>query len=214
MDLRPGSGSAHPMRDSKLDDRRLKVSDEGRFSATIWGIVALGAVLLGLAMAVLAGYFLGHFTGHTKTTTVAASEVGAGETTAAPKEAPPGPETTAETEAEPGPAETTEAKEEGGTTEGAGGAAKVEEGKQAFTANGCSSCHTLAAAGASGTVGPDLEEVLPGKSAAFIEESIVEPEAQIAPGYPRGVMPSTFKASLSSSELEALVAFLVQEAGK
>ena len=190
------------------------MSSEGRFSATVWGIVALGAVAFGFALAFLAGYFLGHFTGHTKTTTVAASEVSAGETTTAPEEAAPEPETTAKTEAESGTGETTEAEKEGGGAGGGGGAAKVEAGKQVFTANGCGSCHTLAAAGASGTVGPDLEEVLPGKSAAFIEESIVDPEAQIAPGYSGGIMPTTFKASLSKSELEALVAFLTQEAGK
>lgn len=188
------------------------MNDEERFSATIWGMVALGAVGLGFALAFLAGYFLGHFTGHTKTTTVAAAEVSAGETTASTAEetAPePEPEATTETEAEAGTGQTTEAEEEGG-----GGAASVEEGKQVFAANGCGSCHTLAAAGASGTVGPDLDKVLPGKSAAFIEESIVDPEAQIASGYSGGIMPQTFKASLSGSELEALVAFLSQEAGK
>jgi mono/diheme cytochrome c family protein len=198
------------------------VSDEERFSATVWGLVALGAVALGFALAFLAGYFLGHFTGHTKTTTVAASEASAGETTAPPEEAAPAPkpETTTEAEAESKGGETTEAEKKGtevekkgGGAEG-GGAAKVAEGMQVFTSSGCGSCHTLAAAGASGTIGPDLEEVLPGKSAAFIEESIVDPEAKIAPGYPRGIMPTTFKASLSSSELEALVAFLTQEAVK
>ncbi len=200
------------------------MSDEERFSATIWGMVALGAVAFGLALAFLAGYFLGHFTGHTKTTTVAASEAGAGETTAPPEEAAPKPETRAETEAKPETGKTAKKAEEkggggeggseGGGGKGGGGAANLEEGEQAFTANGCGSCHTLAAAEASGTVGPDLDEVLPGKSAAFIEESIVNPEAQIAPGYGPGIMPTNFKASLSSSELEALVAFLKQEAGK
>lgn len=190
------------------------MSDEERFSATVWAMVALGAVVFGLALAFLAGYFLGHFTGHTKTTTVAASEVSAGETTAAPEEVPLEPETKTETEAESATGETTEAEKKGGGAEGTGNAAQVKEGEQVFTANGCGSCHTLAAAGASGTVGPDLEEALPGKSAAFIEESIIDPEAKIAPGYSRGIMPTTFKASLSSSELEALVAFLTQEAGK
>jgi cytochrome c551/c552 len=194
------------------------VSDEERFSATVWGMVALGAVALGFGLAFLGGYFLGHFTGHTKTTTVAASE--AGETTAPPEEAPK-PETRAETEAKSGGGETTKAEEKGGGEGGSeggggkgGGAAQIEEGEQVFTASGCGSCHTLAAAGASGTVGPDLDEVLPGKSAAFIDESIVNPDAQIAPGYAPGIMPSNFKSSLSSSELEALVAFLKQEAGK
>lgn len=201
------------------------MNDEERFSATVWGMVALGAVALGFGLAFLGGYFLGHFTGHTDTTTVAASEASAGETTAPAEEAAPEPKTEAEAEARTGKAAEAEEKGggegksgggegKGGGGEGAGGAARLEEGEQAFTSKGCGSCHTLAAAGASGTVGPDLDEALPGKSAAFIDESIVDPEAQIAAGYSSGIMPTNFKAALSSSELEALVAFLKQEAGK
>ena len=107
--------------------------------------------------------------------------------------------------------ETTEAQTGGETS---GGAANAELGEETFAANGCANCHTLAAAGASGTVGPDFDEVLPGKSEAFIRESIVEPEAQIAPGYSGGIMPTTFGETLSEGELEALVAYLHQEAGK
>jgi mono/diheme cytochrome c family protein len=34
-------------------------------------------------------------------------------------------------------------------------------GKELFASNGCGSCHTLAAAGASGTVGPNLDQAKP-----------------------------------------------------
>ena len=34
-------------------------------------------------------------------------------------------------------------------------------GEQVFVTAGCGSCHTLAAAGATGTVGPDLDDVAP-----------------------------------------------------
>lgn len=207
------------------------MDDEERFSATVWWMVALGAVLTGFVIAFVVGFLVGHFTGHTKTTTVAASEVSSGETTGpsaeeaeaeaereaaeaeAEQEAEAEAEAEREAEAKAKEEAEAEAKEEA-EAEGAGGTAEVEEGKQVFTASGCSGCHTLAAAGASGTVGPDLDKVLPGKSAAFIRESIVEPDAQIPPGYAAGIMPTTFKTSLSSSELEALVAFLAQEAGK
>jgi mono/diheme cytochrome c family protein len=94
------------------------------------------------------------------------------------------------------------------------GNAATEQGKEVFMANGCGACHTLAAAGTASTVGPDLDEALPGKSAAFIHESIVDPNATVAPGYTAGIMPPTFGSTLSSSELEALVAFLQQSAGK
>jgi len=63
-------------------------------------------------------------------------------------------------------------------------------------------------------VGPDLDETLPGKSEAYINEAIVDPNATVPPGYSAGIMPPTFGSTLSSSELEALVAFLQQSAGK
>ncbi len=37
----------------------------------------------------------------------------------------------------------------------------VADGKKMFASNGCSSCHTLAAANASGTIGPNLDDVIP-----------------------------------------------------
>ena len=63
---------------------------------------------------------------------------------------------------------------------------KVEggPGAQVFANNGCGTCHTLAAAGSSGVTGPDLDEVLPGQSAAELEEDIVDPNKEIAQGYP------------------------------
>jgi mono/diheme cytochrome c family protein len=82
-------------------------------------------------------------------------------------------------------------------------------GAQVFANNGCDTCHTLAAAEAGGTTGPDLDEVLPGQSAAMVEQSIVDPNAKIAKGYPPNVMPSNFESILSASELKALVKFLL-----
>jgi quinohemoprotein ethanol dehydrogenase len=48
------------------------MNTEEKFSATVWIAIALGAIGMGVAVAFVAGFFLGHFTGHTKTTTVAA----------------------------------------------------------------------------------------------------------------------------------------------
>jgi mono/diheme cytochrome c family protein len=87
-------------------------------------------------------------------------------------------------------------------------------GAQVFANNGCGGCHTLAAANAGGTVGPDLDEVLPGQQESEIEESIVNPEAMIAQGYPAGVMPQEFGTKLSEEELKELVKFLSESAGK
>ena len=45
--------------------------------------------------------------------------------------------------------------------------------------------------------------------AAFIKESIKDPDAYIAKGYSKGIMPTTFGKSLSSKQLHDLVAFIV-----
>jgi cytochrome c oxidase subunit II len=93
-------------------------------------------------------------------------------------------------------------------------------GLSVFNANGCSSCHTLSAAKATGTVGPDLDKLVSYAKQAkqpltpFVHESIVNPEAYVQPGYPKGVMPTTFGQSLTKTQLDALVTFLVQSAQK
>ena len=81
-------------------------------------------------------------------------------------------------------------------------------------ANNCASCHTLKAANAAGTVGPNLDQALPGMSAAEIKQSIVDPNAKITPGYPSGVMPATFGQLFPPAKLQALVKYLMQNAGK
>jgi mono/diheme cytochrome c family protein len=88
-------------------------------------------------------------------------------------------------------------------------------GAQVFLAQGCGSCHTLAELPdvAVGTVGPDLDEVLPGQDAKQVEQSIVDPEAQIVQGFPSGVMPDTYGEALSPEELKDLADYLVQAAG-
>jgi mono/diheme cytochrome c family protein len=87
-------------------------------------------------------------------------------------------------------------------------------GAQVFANNGCGGCHTLAAAGSGGVTGPNLNEVLPGQTAAMIEESIVDPNAHIAKGYPANVMPGNFKTIISSSEIEQLVQYLISSTAK
>jgi mono/diheme cytochrome c family protein len=87
-------------------------------------------------------------------------------------------------------------------------------GAQVFANNGCGGCHTLAAAGTGGVTGPNLDEVLPGQTAAMIEESIVDPNAHIAKGYPANVMPANFKTLISPSEIEQLVQYLISSTAK
>ncbi|HSR93853.1 MAG TPA: c-type cytochrome [Solirubrobacterales bacterium] len=83
-------------------------------------------------------------------------------------------------------------------------------GAQVFASNGCGGCHTLAAAESGGVTGPNLDQALPGMSAAMVEESIADPNAKIATGYPANVMPQNFAQTLSSKELEDLVQYLLE----
>jgi len=104
----------------------------------------------------------------------------------------------------------------GSTTGGGGNAAEIAAGKPLFSANGCSSCHTLAAAGATGTIGPNLDTVVTSDAAkakmpvgAFIKQSIVDPAAFTATGGPWATaMPSTFGGSLSQTQINDLVALI------
>lgn len=87
-------------------------------------------------------------------------------------------------------------------------------GGQVFANNGCGSCHILEAAESSGTVGPNLDEVIPGQDAARVEESIVAPEEQPAQGFPTGVMPEDYEEQIPEEDLELLVDFLIENAGQ
>ncbi len=119
-------------------------------------------------------------------------------------------ETTAET-TETGETETTETGETetapGTTTQEKQPAGDPAVGEAAFASAGCGSCHTFEAAGASGTVGPNLDESLQGKDAEYVRRSILEPDAEVAQGYQAGVMPS-FEGQLSEEQVNGLVAFL------
>jgi cytochrome c oxidase subunit II len=104
---------------------------------------------------------------------------------------------------------------------GGGGAAAAVDAKQLFTngdadtgATACATCHTLADAGAKGQVGPDLDKVLKGKDAAFIKQSILDPNKKIAPGYQPGVMPPNFGDTLSPEQVDALVKYLSEVTNK
>jgi mono/diheme cytochrome c family protein len=86
-------------------------------------------------------------------------------------------------------------------------------GKTLFAANGCGGCHTFKPAGATGKVGPDLDELGAyaknadrGSLADFTGESITDPNAYVEHGYSSGVMPAF--GTLTPQQLSDLVAFL------
>jgi cbb3-type cytochrome c oxidase subunit III len=74
-------------------------------------------------------------------------------------------------------------------------------GEAIFKAN-CSSCHTLAAAGATGTVGPNLDQLKP--AMATVVHQVTNGGA---------IMPS-FKGKLSSAQIQAVAKYVSSSAGK
>jgi cbb3-type cytochrome c oxidase subunit III len=75
------------------------------------------------------------------------------------------------------------------------------DGKSIFQAN-CASCHTLKAAAASGTIGPNLDELKP---------PLARVTHQVEVG--GGVMPA-FKGRLTPAQIEAVAKFVASSAGK
>jgi cbb3-type cytochrome c oxidase subunit III len=83
----------------------------------------------------------------------------------------------------------------------AGGATAAPDGKSIFAAN-CATCHTLKSAGATGTVGPNLDQLKP-------------PTAIVAHQVRNGgaTMPA-FKGTLSPAEIKAVAKYVASVAGK
>jgi mono/diheme cytochrome c family protein len=77
----------------------------------------------------------------------------------------------------------------------------LAEGREVFASAGCGTCHTLADAGTSGTVGPNLDEAMPTK------ETAVE---VVTNG--RGAMPP-FGGQLSDEQIDAVATYVSTVAG-
>ncbi|HVT00460.1 MAG TPA: cytochrome c [Solirubrobacterales bacterium] len=179
---------------------------------------------MGVVLAFLAGFLLGHFTGHQSTTTVAmssaanesageeareaeeeeaaqaeAAEAEAAEAEAAEKEAA-AEEAAAKKAEEEAAAKKAAEEEAAGGKEASGGEAALAVGK-GIVETTCSSCHTLSEAGATGTVGPNLDELKPAKSLV---------EKQVTDG--GGGMPA-FGGTFSKSEIEAVAEYVSKAAG-
>lgn len=81
-----------------------------------------------------------------------------------------------------------------------------DSGRAVFARMGCGSCHTLAAAGSRGEIGPDLDQRLPGHTRASLVERITRGPAADGTFSP---MPDNFRDRLDDDELDALVDFLL-----
>ena len=90
----------------------------------------------------------------------------------------------------------------GFTTSGGSFASLGTNGEAIFKGAGCSGCHTLAAAGATGTVGPNLDQLKP--PMAIVVKQVTDGG---------GVMPA-FKATLTTAQINAVAEYVVSSAGK
>jgi mono/diheme cytochrome c family protein len=74
----------------------------------------------------------------------------------------------------------------------------------------CSSCHTLTPGAPAGT-GPNLADALQGKDAAYIKESIIDPNKVIYQGFQPGIMPQDFAQQIPTKDLDALVKYILDQ---
>jgi mono/diheme cytochrome c family protein len=84
---------------------------------------------------------------------------------------------------------------------GAGAPPAAPSGKSLFASAGCAGCHTLTAAGASGTVGPNLDQLRP--DAATVAATVKSGA---------GAMPA-FGGRLSAAEIQAVADYVAASAG-
>jgi cytochrome c oxidase subunit 2 len=109
--------------------------------------------------------------------------------------------------------------QQAGGGQGGGNGAAAADGAEVFATAGCGGCHAFAPAGSDGQIGPGLDDVAASARAAgqepaeYVRTSIVDPDTRLAPGYAAGVMPKTFGESLTSQEIDALVAYLTDGEG-
>lgn len=93
------------------------------------------------------------------------------------------------------------------------GLAGATTGEQIFTAAGCAGCHTLSKAGATGTIGPSLNDLasspdIKGSPEDYVRQSVLDPNAVVVKGFQAGVMPS-FQGKLTDKQVNALVQYLL-----
>ncbi|HEV2058701.1 MAG TPA: c-type cytochrome, partial [Solirubrobacteraceae bacterium] len=79
-------------------------------------------------------------------------------------------------------------------------------------AQSCGNCHTLGAARTQATTGPDLDAVLKGMSAEEIKKAIVDPSAELTPGF-SDIMPKDYGEALTDTELQELADYLAEQTG-
>jgi mono/diheme cytochrome c family protein len=91
---------------------------------------------------------------------------------------------------------------QGGFSTGGGFASLGTDGAKIFKGAGCAGCHTLSAAGATGTKGTNLDQLKP--SAAIVAHQVM---------VGGGIMPS-FQKTLTAAQIQAVAQYVSSSAGK
>jgi cytochrome c551/c552 len=94
-----------------------------------------------------------------------------------------------------------------------------QSGRVLFVDLGCSACHSLQDAGATGIVGPALDGI--GQAAAgrtadldaegYLRQSLLEPDAYIVDGFTGNLMPNDYGERLSEEQISTLVEYLLEQ---
>jgi len=190
----------------------VRLLDDNRFFAALLVVILIGPTAIAV--------WLGTRAGQTQEEIAASSTAVTQAGPVAPSEEEVATSPTAELESTPAP--TTPASDRP-TAEAQAEPEASAEVIAAFNAGACGGCHTIPGVpGAVGQVGPDLSNL--GAEAAdrrsgytaeeYIRESILDPNAFIAPNCPTGdcpsnLMPPNFKETLSPEQVEMIVNYLM-----
>jgi cbb3-type cytochrome c oxidase subunit III len=93
---------------------------------------------------------------------------------------------------------------QGGFTSSASFASFGTDGAKIFKGAGCAGCHTLAAAGSTGTVGPNLDQLANALTAAIVVKQVTN----------GGTVMPAFKGKLSAAQIQAVAQYVTSSAGK
>jgi len=87
-------------------------------------------------------------------------------------------------------------------------AAPAKSAEEVVNKYGCGACHKIA--GQQGALGPDLTKIGAKRNKDYLRRAVIDPNADIAPGFPAGMMPPDFGVKLLAGELEMLVDYMAK----
>ncbi|MBI3755683.1 MAG: c-type cytochrome [Deltaproteobacteria bacterium] len=87
-------------------------------------------------------------------------------------------------------------------------AAPAKTAEEVVNKYGCGACHKIA--GQQGALGPDLTKIGAKKNKDYLRRAVLNPNADIAPGFPPGMMPPDYGTKILAGEIELLVDYMAK----